>query len=130
MANNSLKLAREWFEKAKADIDFAKIGFKETEHYGQVCFLCQQAAEKYLKGFLVSKGIKPPKIHSVATLASKSAKPVKEFKNILPQCKILDRYYIPTRYPVVIGLTFKKQDAQEALCILSKIINLIEDHIP
>lgn len=48
---NSHQLAQEWFKKAQADIDFAKLGFKETEHYGQVCFLCQQAVEKYLKGF-------------------------------------------------------------------------------
>lgn len=33
MANNNLKLAKEWLEKAKADIDFAKIGLKETEYY-------------------------------------------------------------------------------------------------
>lgn len=50
MADNYRNLADEWFEKARADVDFARIGFKETEHYGQVCFLCQQAAEKYLKG--------------------------------------------------------------------------------
>jgi HEPN domain-containing protein len=52
--NGALTLAKEWFVKAKADLDFAKLGFKETKHYGQICFLCQQAVEKYLKGFLVA----------------------------------------------------------------------------
>ncbi len=129
MANNNVNLSSEWFKKAKADIDFAEIGFKETKHYGQVCFLCQQAAEKYLKGFLVAKGIKPQKIHSVATLALKCAKLEKAFGKIIPICKVLDRYYIPTRYPVAIGLIFKKEDSQEALRILSEIINLIENSI-
>lgn len=129
MANNNLKLANEWFKKAKADIDFAKIGLKETEHYGQVCFLCQQAAKKYLKGFLEANRIKPPRIHSVATLATKCIKITGKFKNLVPKCKILDRYYIPTRYPVAIGLIFKKEDAQEALRILSRLIELVEDSL-
>jgi len=126
MVNNNLRLAGEWFKKAKADIDFAKIGIKETQHYGQVCFLCQQAAEKYLKGFLVANGIKPPRIHSVTTLANRCIKITQKFTDLIPKCKILDRYYIPTRYPIAIGLTFKKEDAQEALCILSKIIKVVE----
>lgn len=83
MVNNNLELAYEWFKKAKADIDFAKIGFKETEHYGEVCFLCQQAAEKYLKGYLVANGVNPPRIHSVASLTVKCSKILRNLK-ILP----------------------------------------------
>jgi HEPN domain-containing protein len=129
MANNNLKLANEWFKKATADIDFAKIGLKETQHYGQVCFLCQQAAEKYLKGLLEANRIKPPRIHSVATLATKCIKINRGFKNLVPKCKILDRYYIPTRYPVAVGLVFKKEDAQEALSIAYELIDLVENAI-
>lgn len=125
MANKNLELAQEWFNKAKADIDFARIGFKETEHYGQVCFLCQQAVEKYLKGFLVAKGIKPKKIHSTATLVRKCAQISKEFSDFISLCKILDRYYIPTRYPVLSAALYKKEDAQEALQILDGIVNLV-----
>jgi HEPN domain-containing protein len=127
MANsNNFKLAEEWFTKARADIDFAKIGIRETEHYGQVCFLCQQAAEKYLKGLLVAHGLKPPKIHSVATLAAKCSKFTKELGTVLAKCKLLDRYYIPTRYPVATGLIFKKEDALGALSILTEIIEVVE----
>lgn len=127
--NNSIKLAAEWFKKAKADIDFAKLGFRETEHFGQVCFLCQQAAEKYLKGFLVSKRIKPPKIHSLAALVKKCSKIDKEFEGLLDKCKLLDRYYIPTRYPVAVNLLFKKEDAELSLQILSELVELVESLI-
>lgn len=130
MAGDYRKLANEWFKKAEADIDFANMGFKETQHYGQVCFLCQQAAEKYLKGMLVANGIKPPKIHSVAALAVKCGKSVdKKIIDLIPDCKILDRYYIPTRYPVAAGLIFKKEDAQKALFILEEIVSFVEKNM-
>ncbi len=37
MANSdSLRLAKEWFEKGKADLDFAEIGFRETKHLRRI----------------------------------------------------------------------------------------------
>jgi len=33
-----------------------------------ICYLCQQSAEKYLKGYLVLHDINPPKIHDLNQL--------------------------------------------------------------
>jgi HEPN domain-containing protein len=129
MVDKKALLAKEWFKKAAADIDFAELGYKDTEHYGQVCFLCQQASEKYLKGFLVAKGVKPKRIHSLAALALKCSEYVEAFKSFMPKLKILDRYYIPARYPVMISLKFKKQDATEALRILHDIVDLVVKNV-
>ncbi|HLD82772.1 MAG TPA: HEPN domain-containing protein [Candidatus Omnitrophota bacterium] len=119
------KLAQEWFKKAQADIDFANLGLRETEHYGEVCFLCQQAAEKYLKGFLVANNIAPKKIHSTAALITKCASINREFNELVDQCKVLDRYYIPPRYPVPAKIQYHKQDAREAIETTESIIALV-----
>ena len=51
------KLILGWLKKAEDDLSFAKMAFKETEFYDHVCFLSQQAVEKYLKMVIVaSKG--------------------------------------------------------------------------
>lgn len=34
MDKNAYRLAKEWFDKAEVDMTFARIGIKETEHYG------------------------------------------------------------------------------------------------
>ena len=35
-----------------------------------ICFHCQQAAEKYLKAFLVQRGLKPERTHDLAHLVA------------------------------------------------------------
>lgn len=125
MDDKSRQLAEEWFKKAQADIDFAALGYKETEHYGEICFLCQQAVEKYLKGFLVANSVRPEKIHSAATLAAKCSTISQDFKTVIDQCKILDRYYIPPRYPVPYGVQYRKQDAKEAIEITESLTTLV-----
>ena len=44
------KLTREWVRKAEADYRLAaKLAADKESFYDQLCFHCQQAAEKYLK---------------------------------------------------------------------------------
>lgn len=49
------KKYEEWLQMAKKDLQSAKILFEHDGDYGIVCFHCQQAIEKYLKGFLIFK---------------------------------------------------------------------------
>lgn len=53
---NSKKLAKEWFGRAENDYKSAQVILDEGGYYGTTCFLAQQIAEKYLKGFLVWHG--------------------------------------------------------------------------
>lgn len=49
------KRYKEWFAIAEKDLKSAKILFEHDVDYGIVCFHCQQAIEKYLKGYLILK---------------------------------------------------------------------------
>lgn len=53
MPDPSQALARRWFQKAENDLLNVRNNL-QAERYASdtVCFHCQQAAEKYLKGFL------------------------------------------------------------------------------
>ncbi len=44
-----------WFTQAKRDFDDAGI-VKDSKIYNVACFLCQQAAEKALKAYLIGAG--------------------------------------------------------------------------
>lgn len=53
---NYQKLAGEWFKKADNDLGTAKLLLEEESFPASACFHAHQAAEKYLKGFLVYNG--------------------------------------------------------------------------
>ncbi len=56
-----------WLEFAKQDLRMAEIALKENL-YNQVCFHSQQAAEKFLKGYLFAKNKTIPKTHFIDEL--------------------------------------------------------------
>jgi HEPN domain-containing protein len=61
---------KEWFDVADGDLRSAE--HLMTLHYPRpdnvICNLCQQAAENYIKGFLVSKEIEFGKTHDLVAL--------------------------------------------------------------
>lgn len=60
-----------WLRKAEDDLSFAKDTLKETTYYDHVCFLSQQAVEKYLKAvIIISRGTltKKEKTHNLIYL--------------------------------------------------------------
>ena len=49
-------IIEEWISKAREDFEFAHINLKEEKPFpAQICFHFQQAAEKYLKAFLLRR---------------------------------------------------------------------------
>ncbi len=62
------KQAKEWFERGRHDIETAQLLYDERGHTDSIAYHIHQALEKYLKGYLVLHGKKPPKIHELDTL--------------------------------------------------------------
>ncbi|OHA14102.1 MAG: hypothetical protein A2909_02805 [Candidatus Tagabacteria bacterium RIFCSPLOWO2_01_FULL_39_11] len=122
-------LARDWFRIGENDLGFVKSGFKDLNaFFPQICFLCQQSAEKYLKGFLVfyKKGF--PKIHDLTELVKLCSKIDKNFSKILKDADILSQYYLVVRYPT----EYKeagKLEAREAIETAKRIADFVKDII-
>lgn len=62
------EIAKEWIEKAEQDYGFACAGIEHTDYFAQVCFHFQQAAEKYLKAFIVANKLEFRPIHNLLEL--------------------------------------------------------------
>ena len=103
MANNKSNLeilAGEWFSKAQDDELSAKDILNDKEGApSTVCFLCQQMAEKLLKGYLVYKEKELFKIHDLDKLVKLCEEIDNSFDDIKEQAKSLSDFYISTRYP-------------------------------
>lgn len=100
MNENSLILAKEWFNKGNDDLKYAIFGLKNNGPYSLGCFHCHQAVEKYLKGYLVYRQKEFEKIHDIVELLRMCSEMNKEFEHFRIFCEKLNAYYIPTRYPV------------------------------
>ena len=55
--SEEIKISKQWIAKAKNDLLNANNNLKAEETpFDTVCFHCQQAAEKFLKAYLVANG--------------------------------------------------------------------------
>jgi HEPN domain-containing protein len=120
------KIVKEWFERDKHDLDVAKITFSHGDYYDVVMFLLQQAVEKYLKGFLISKGWKLKKIHDIHILLSEAIKFNESLSIFLDFGKKLTAFYYEERYPPGPIPYVSKEEAEEMLNTAEKLIEKIK----
>ena len=101
------ELVAEWFKFADADIDTALL-LKEMrpQHREIICYHCEQAVEKYLKGFLVSKNQMPPKTHDLTNICNLCSEQDQNFSSLLPQCSYLKQFGVQPRYPKEMDISY------------------------
>jgi HEPN domain-containing protein len=99
-------IIKEWLYLAHEDIDSAKLlQAMRPQHREIIVFHCQQAAEKYLKAYLQSNGVTPPKIHELETLCELCANFDSAFDELAAACSILTPFGVQPRYPYEMNLT-------------------------
>lgn len=118
MKDDYRSITFEWIGKAESDLDYARASFRELERfYSHICILCHDSVEKFLKGCLASQGIRPERSHDLVALLNRCIE-VAENKSYLiaveNPCRILNRYYIPLKYPSHYPAITKEQ-AREAI---------------
>jgi HEPN domain-containing protein len=107
------KYTREWVQKAEADVIAAtKLSKARPRLNDTVCFLCQQAAEKYLKAFLQELGLPVPRTHDLGELLLLLIPHEPAMRPLRRGVKGLTRYAVEYRYP---GFRATARQAQSAL---------------
>ncbi|NJO83370.1 MAG: HEPN domain-containing protein [Blastochloris sp.] len=91
-------LVRGWLLKGDSDLATARLVADSTGPYDTACFHAQQAAEKYLKGFLTHAGIPFPFTHNLEELELRgaAANPRPDFSMV--DLTILTPYAVQLRY--------------------------------
>jgi HEPN domain-containing protein len=116
-----------WLELAERDL-LACRKLLEGKLYANACFHAQQAAEKALKGLLLYRGKTIPKIHNLPELFV-----LLEESTLAPHrdaIDVLNKYYIPTRYPDLIdgdepSWFSDENEARNALALAEEITETI-----
>jgi HEPN domain-containing protein len=122
--------ARRWLGQAEYDLESARHSADGGLFYASACFQSQQAAEKALKGYLYAHGERIVLGHSVTELCARSAAYDEVFSNPRQRLGVLDRFYIPTRYPNglpggIPAEVYLFGDAQQAISLAGEAIELV-----
>lgn len=94
--------------------------------------MAEQTAQVALKAFIIANKRRHIWEHSVQELARLCSQYDKDFAGLVEAGKILDRYYIPTRYPDALASpavpykTYTRKDALEAIGLAEKIAELVK----
>lgn len=129
MRRSKADLVRRWLEKARRDLKVAQDQLGGSEPLTDIaCFHAQQAAEKYLKAYLLWNDIESPKTHAVEQLVLLAAQKDPEFSRLKDKVVLLTPYAVEARYP-----EFEEpllEDAKEAVRIAEKVRDFVLGKLP
>jgi HEPN domain-containing protein len=117
------EIAQEWLAKAEDDYGFACAGLEDTDYFAQVCFHFQQAAEKYLKTFIVANKLEFKAVHNLLVLLDICKQKDADAEKLREACLFLNPFYIDTRYPVQWPANYDRTVAAEA----GKMVEIIRN---
>lgn len=126
MSRDPLVEGKRWVTQAQSDLADASYLFQGAR-YATACFLCQQAAEKALKGVLYTAGADAVIGHGVGALCAEAVLLDPHLANY-DRWAELDLYYIPTRYPDALpsGIpadSFSERQTADALEMATAVVN-------
>jgi HEPN domain-containing protein len=122
-------LAMEWFDRGDHDLETARILFVNHGFGDSIALHIQQALEKYLKGYLVFHGKRPPKNHDLDYILHLVETISPDLSVYLELCERATKYYLENRYPpgplIDYPVEIIRHDLNETIEMIGKIRNYL-----
>ena len=123
-------IVNEWLQKANNDFCFAEANLDgENEFFEQICFHFQQAAEKYLKAYIISNNLPFNKVHDLVHLLKTCTAQESIFNILKEDCITLNTAYIETRYPVHWPTNYNHETANQAYLAAKRIAEMVLEQL-
>lgn len=115
-------LVDQWLARAQSNLDRARAGKTgPTILYEDLCFDCQQAAEKSLKGLLVAHDLESPHTHIIAALLQTLERNGVFVPAEIKASSDLTDYAVNTRYPGMYD-PLRDDEYKEALAVAERVV--------
>jgi HEPN domain-containing protein len=116
------ELTGEWLKKGEKDLLTAthELSFGKDAVTESACFHCQQAVEKFIKGYMVFLDIEVTKTHEIGELITKCQGKDVEIAKFKEKADNLTDYAVEIRYPEAPEAP-ALEEAQEALKVAESI---------
>jgi HEPN domain-containing protein len=115
----------DWFRIGNQDLDRARNLLKLEDIIG-AGFNIQQATEKYIKGYLLSKGWQLRRIHDLEILVNELILYDQSFDEFRADCQKITEYYLEERYPFVVSSELTEDEIRKSLMVAENIITKIK----
>lgn len=121
----------EWLRFADENLRVAEqaFGFEEPAWH-TICFLCQSAAEKYAKAYLIANGWTLAKTHDIVVLLGLCSDYDSAFAALMSDSAVLNEYVVAGRYPGDLAYEdITRSDTQEAIELVRRIRDLVAERL-
>lgn len=128
MAPKESRYPKDWLTLAEKDLARVKRSLrdKDPELAG---FCLQQAVEKFLKAFLLSKGWKLRRIHDLEALLDDVMAHDTSLDQFRSVCQKITNYYVVERYPLAVGTDLTEEEVRASLEAAERLIETIRKGI-
>lgn len=124
----AIQSSKEWLEYAQTDWQAAiHLTTATPKQFRNICYHCEQAAEKALKGFLTLHEVNFRHTHDLVQLCMSCMEIDPSYQEIAEGCSVLTGYGTQMRYPS--GIDVDETETREALAICEAIIGFIEQSL-
>lgn len=121
-------VAKGWLAKAESDLAAADACLNANVAFDATCFHCQQAAEKFLKAWLVRQELPFPFVHDLEKLLDLCLPSDASFESLRSQARMLTPFAVQIRYPAESWPT--RADADLALEAAQAVRRFVMEHWP
>lgn len=118
---------REWIEKAEKDIDAAKMYRSHGTAYEVPAFLCHQAVEKALIGYLYSMGEEQISTHDLPYLGRWAEKSLPELGTLKTELALVNRYYVEMTYPDDLAYAVSAEIVDQCVSIAERVLEILRN---
>jgi HEPN domain-containing protein len=124
------ELAGQWLAKADEDLGVAVHLLDQCSPYrNAIGFHAQQAAEKYLKAFLVWHQVEFPKTHDLGELLDLMSAIDPRLADTLEDAISLNPYGVAMRYPGELPETLTDEEARAAVQLANSVSDAIRERL-
>jgi HEPN domain-containing protein len=113
-----------------AERDWSRVPRLLDEHDPELAGFClQQAVEKFLKAFLLSRGWRLRRIHNLDALLDDAITYDPSLEPFRSVCQKITAFYVVERYPLVIDTGMTEQDVYSAMEQVRGLIDKLQAQI-
>jgi len=106
-----------------AERDWKRVERLLDEHDPELAGFClQQAVEKFLKAFLLSRGWQLRRIHNLDTLLDDAITYDASFEDFRGVCQKITAFYFVERYPFIVETDMVEEDVRSSLEQVKELI--------
>jgi HEPN domain-containing protein len=119
-----IDIVKEWLDFAKKDFESARYLLDmRPVPLEIICYHCQQAAEKMLKGYLIYQDKEPPRTHNLEILCGMCMNAEVAFEDLVEPCGRLTLYSVQSRYPYQVQIS--DSDTKTAIVDADRVMNFV-----